>query len=301
MRVERLALLAAVLFGLVASTGCMQMTPNSDSNGGGSNDGGNGSTNGDSSDGSTSNNGMAKLTISVTGPDMGGFARVVGSTNDGAKVHADFADGVPEILVRYSPDFGTLTSELEFEVGTQVALVAIESDGFLTSSQPQLPLDSPPLQFDRWEGDFTNGDMGANEATLFFTLDGDRSIEAIFTEMAPVFIMQEEGQPQSNMLITIVGEPFVVFPPPATGAAGISNPAGPVVLWGAQRDGIVVELEINDGIDNDSAACENSTDIVQCNVFVEWTGDCDGSGKTCELTFGEASEATAVFENIAVN
>ncbi|HPF41522.1 MAG TPA: hypothetical protein P5081_13850 [Phycisphaerae bacterium] len=256
-----------------------------------SNNNDNGSTSGDS----------VTLTLRITGPVDGGFARVYGVKNDGPQTHADLDGRVPQsdfhLSLGKAIGTGVIEQSYQFEKGTQIALVAVEGDGFLAPGGPPDPIDSVPMQFVSWEGDNVTADIGPNPATLYFTLDSDRTIEAAFAPMHPVLITCEGGGAHSGVLIDVAVDRYIVPPRPVeSSGASVNSLADENVLWGYFRDGAVLTLTVRDYHDNAPAPCDDPS-LGPCYVFVTWNGDCLGTGKVCNLIFGQASDAKVILQD----
>ena len=259
----------------------------------------------DNSSSNTNDNGSsdgdsATLTLRITGPSNGGFARVYGIVDDGPQDHASLENRVPQSDFNLSlgPAFGGMIERMfSYPKGTKIALVAVEGDGFLTSTPPPDQITTVPMQFSQFVGDIVTGDFGENPAVLYFTLDGDRTITAEFVAMDPIFITAEGGGPESNILINVEVDRYIV-PPRPVDESGVNASDSPLphVLWGYHRDGAVLKLQLRDYEDNDSAGCTNPM-IGPCYVFVTWNGDCLGAGKMCELIFGQHSDAKVILQD----
>ncbi len=248
----------------------------------------------------SNNNGNPTLTLRITGPANGAFARVYGIVDDGPQDHAALDGRFPQsdFQVSLTSNFGDMIEmQYSYPAGTRIALVAVESDGFLTVTPPPNPIVEVPMQFSQWAGDFVTADIGPNPATLYFDLTEDRTITAEFRAMDPIFIEAQGGGPESNVIINVDVDRYIV-PPEAVeqSGVGVSDNPDALVLWGYHRDGAILNLQIRDYEDNSSAACANPM-LGPCYVFITWNGDCLGAGKTCELTFGQDGDATVILQD----
>lgn len=170
-----------------------------------------------SNDNSSGGN-TATLTLRITGPVDGDFARVYGIVDDGPQTHADLENRVPQsdfnLTLGATVGTGMIEQSYSYEKGTKIALVAVESDGFIAPGGPPDPIESRPMQFTTWDGDYATGDIGPNPATLYFTLDSDRTITAQFAAMAPIVMTCEGGGPHSNVIINVDVDRYIIPPRP---------------------------------------------------------------------------------------
>lgn len=291
-------LLAAGLF--LLGTECPSSLPDPEPNGNDSNS--------NSSDNSNSSgDGPFLLTIKINGPVNGEFARIYGVVNDGPQDHASLANRSPQadfnVTLTSSNGTGQIVETFTYDKGTKIALVAVEGDGGVTSTPPPDNIDTVPMQFDGWTGNTTGlatGTGGSNPAAIYIEMDKDKTIEANFSAMTPIFV-RVDSDPQvadCNVVIHVDVDRFIIPPDPVQDGTGVAvkhSATGTVFLWGSYRDGAVMMLELHDALDNASHACDQGS-VNPCFVFVEWTGDCEGSGKTCILTYGSATQATVVLE-----
>lgn len=256
----------------------------------------NGNDNGAPADGDN-----VTLTLRITGPADGEFARIYGIKNDGPQSHADLENRFPQsdfnLTLGQSVGTGMIEQSYQMAKGTQVALVAVEANGSLAPGGPPDPITSVPMQFVSWDGDDVTADVGPNPATLFFTLDSDRTIEAKFAAMHPIVITCDGGGPHSNVLIDVDVDRYIIPPRPVeSSGTGVNSVADENVLWGYHRDGAELTLTLKDYPDNDAASCDTPS-LGPCYVFITWNGDCLGAGKICNLTFGEASDAKVILQD----
>ncbi len=267
----------------------------------------NNSNSNNNSNGNSSGEGPFQLTIKINGPVNGEFARVYGVVNDGPQDHASLENRSPQSDFHVTLGAGNGTGEISqtftYDKDTKIALVAVEADGGITSTPPPDTLDTAPMQFDSWTGNTVGaptGDGLSNPATLYINMDADKTIEANFSAMTPIFVRATSGGIISdcNVIIDVEVDRYIIPPRPVEDGFGVAVknvPAGVVFLWGYYRDGAVLSLELRDAIDNGSHACDAGS-MNPCYVWVAWTGDCEGGGKTCVMTYGEANEATVQIE-----
>lgn len=250
-------------------------------------------------DNSSSGGDMATLTLRITGPVDGEFARVYGIVNDGPQTHADLENRVPQsdfnLTLGQSVGTGMIERSYAYPNGTQIALVAVESDGFIAPGGPPDQIVSRPMEFFGWKGDYQGGETGPNAATLYFTLNGDRTIEAEFVAMRAIVVKAQGGGPHSNVVINVDVNRYIIPPRPIE-ESGVRADDIPDdnVLWGYERHGAILKLQLMDYIDNDAPSCDDPSFGGPCWVFQTWQGDCAGQGKICNLTFGTANEATVI-------
>lgn len=298
----RMGFLSVALLGALSLTACeMSAPPN---NGGGDNGG---SDNGGSDNGGQDNgddgsaDGMSQLTLRIVGPVGGEFARVYGIIDAGPLVHDDLVGRFPQsdfnVTLQSSSSDGITERVFAYPNGTQVALVAVESDGFLTATPPPDVIETFPNQFATWSGDVT-ADAGNSPAALYFVLNGDRTITAEYKPMHAMFIESNGGGPQSSVLIEVDVDRYIIGDEEiAVTGVGTSDNVEQHVVWGYHRETAKITLEVNDYIDNGVATCAGQIEG-PCFVFESWSGDCSGSGKTCVVELFDEHRSTVNLEDI---
>ncbi|HNO77229.1 MAG TPA: hypothetical protein PKN33_04135 [Phycisphaerae bacterium] len=281
---------------VLAMTACNVTTvPGDGGDNGGSDNGGSDSGGGVGSDT------MSTLTLRITGPVGSELARVYGIKDSGPQVHEDLIDRVPQsdfslTLPLFSTN-GVIEQSWAFPNGTQIALVAVESEGFLTATPPPETIESFPSQFVTWSGDVT-GDASNNPAALYFVINENRTITAEYKAMNAMYIEASQGGPHTSIAISVDVDRYILDDEdiPMSGA-GASDMPTPHVLWGYYRDDAKVALQVRDYVDDDVATCNGMIEG-PCFVFESWSGDCGGSGKTCVVDFFDEHRSTVNFTDI---
>ncbi len=299
MNIKNLSIVVAAAVFLLGSE-CPMQNPNMNDNNSNSNSNSNNNSNGNSS-----GDGPFQLTIKIKGPANGEFARVYGVVNDGPQTHASLENRFPQSDFNVTLGGGeTEVSQMfTYDKDTKVALVAVEADGGITSTPPPDTIETFPMQFVEWTGNavgLPTGDGLSNPATLYLNMDADKTVEANFKTMTPIFVRAQSSGNLSdcNVIIHVDVDRYIIPPRPVDDGFGVAVrnlPAGVVFLWGYFRDGAVLSLELHDALDNGSHACDAGSPN-PCFVFQQWTGDCQGGGKTCVMTYGSANEATVHIE-----
>ncbi len=276
----------------ISLTACDMSVPSGDDGGG--NDGqDSGGQNDGGQDGS--DDGTSQLTLRIVGPVGGEFARVYGIIDAGPLVHDDLVSRSPQsdfnVTLQSSSTDGITERIFAYPNGTQVALVAVESDGFLTATPPPDVIDSFPNQFVKWSGDVT-ADAGNNPAALYFVLNGDRTITAEYKPMNAMFIESSGGGPQSSVLIEVDVDRYIIGDEEiAVTGVGTSDNVEQHVVWGYHRETAKITLTVNDYVDSGVGTCNGQIEG-PCFVFESWSGDCGGSGKTCVVELFDEHRST---------
>ncbi|MDX2198235.1 MAG: hypothetical protein SF069_04590 [Phycisphaerae bacterium] len=183
-----------VSIGVIAGMVCCTPTPtpNGNENSANSNSSDNGNSNGSTNaNGSNANGPFTLRVVSRRTPSANGFevstVRVVIFLNKG-QPERDQLDGLAFDQQASDSVGGASPATLQVARGAAVTLVADELytpsllvnttlDPFLAPSFTTIP-----AQFDRWVGAESFGVTGADKGVLHFTMDQDRTIEAVFKE-----------------------------------------------------------------------------------------------------------------------
>ncbi len=278
----RLGILFAVVmlpfFALLPSCGTSQPDGNMNSS--------NSNSNNNSNNNSNANGPFTLKVIARRTPSISGFeistVRVVGFVNKG-RLERDQLEGLA-FEFRASDDPGSASpANLQVAKGDEVTLIADEffSPGLQVNTTPD-PFTAPsftsiPPQFDRWDGaEFATA--GADKGVLHFTMDQDRTIEAVFIESNLLSVRCDDpGNGTGTLMdLEIESQPLTI-PPVVPGNASNINIVGSIPgqsalgMFGFFNDGSVITLT-----------------IPMSRPFTSWSGG-EVSGRTVTVRFEELS------------
>lgn len=246
------------------------------------------------------NNGEATLTINIQATVRTAAVRVVGFVNKGNVARADSESSVTPwdftaTYVMGGSTAGSSRSVIPFPVGTEITLVADEGTfpGLTLNTAVNLNLSdtsffpSLPAQFVRWEGDTTGASTGSDKGVLYLILDGDRTIDAVFTDMNALRIGVVGGADGGGTVldIDVMSLPLSIPPvqPGNTRGANIvgtilTGQSGEIGVFGFYNDGTVITFRV-------------PADW----PFTSWNGDGAISGRSITMIFGQGTNATLTF------
>jgi hypothetical protein len=247
-------------------------------------------------DGDPNGDDRVTLTLVVTAPETTDSVQVVGLVDAGPVPRADVTRW--DFSWNYAVDFNI--GVFEFARGTEITLLARENDGGITSSG-YAPLQRIPSQFSEWSGDLAGAVFTDDPGTVVFTMDGDRTVEAIFA-------------PMHLVLVRVVGSALLdieidtqrltippVIPQPSFGGSisnffGSTEPA--IVRWGYHNDGTTMTLTIHDDPETGIGCDPQGT--LPCWRFQSWTGCSSGGGsdKVCVVSFAQDSNPLVTLQDI---
>lgn len=234
--------LTLVLCVMLASViGCSPSGP-SGSNGGGNDNGGN------------SNDTMATLRVTAVLQRRATAGRVVGFVNRGLVSRVD-AETISWDFDASSLQTGTSQFQRGFDIGTTITLIADELYHPSTApgaTDPDAP--SVPAQFVSWEGDINTDNTlpTSDKGVLFFTLNEDREIEAVFDE-SYLLAVRVTGGPGGTLLDYEITSVPLTIPYYTPDNASDINIVGvsveevqeqPMRLWGYFNNSTVITLTV---------------------------------------------------------
>jgi len=262
--------------------------------GGGGDGGGGGSGGGDGGE----DDDLFTLTLNILATARTGVVRVVGYENQPNITRADTATTAWDFDSSYSMGNHPGTSSqriFSFAPGTQITLVADELNvpGVTLNASVILDLNdttlfpSIPAQFVEWGVSEVGTAEGSDKGILHFTMDRDRTIDAVFQDMNALRIGVVGGVTGTGTTVDmeIMSTPLTIPPEIPQGFTGgnivgtiFTGQAGEIGIFGFYNDGTVVTFT-----------------VPAPAPFTSWSGDGAISGRSITLTFGQGTEATLTF------